>query len=174
MIIENPTEFRANIVSNLDIIIKKKKYSVNLETGIYNWAIEEAKNKNVIRKWTNANFVMLYVDKFKSIHYNLDPNSHVKNTSLLKRLKKKEFKAHELAFMSHQEMLPDLWRPLIKKKHARDKSATEVNLSAGTDLYYCFKCHKNACTFYEMQTRGADEPMTTFINCLNCGNRWKQ
>lgn len=174
MIIENPTEFRSNIVCNLDIIIKKNKYSVNLEKGIYNWAIEEAKNKNVIRKWSNANFVMLYVDKFKSIYYNLDPKSHVKNTSLLKRLKKKEFKSHELAFMSHQEMLPDLWMPLIEKKHARDKSATEVNLSAATDLYHCFKCHKNQCTFYEMQTRSSDEPTTTFINCLNCGNRWKQ
>ena len=174
MIIENPKEYRANIVSKLNVLIKKKKSSVNLETGIYNWAILEAKNKNVIRKWSNANFVLIYTDKLKSIYYNLDPKSHVQNKSLLKRLKNKEFKSHELAFMSHQEMLPDMWRPLIDKKYARDKSAVEVNLSAATDLYHCFKCHKEVCTFYEMQTRGADEPMTTFINCLNCGNRWQQ
>lgn len=23
------------------------------------------------------------------------------------------------------------------------------------------------------QTRSADEPMTTFVTCTNCGNKWK-
>lgn len=174
MIIDNPELFRSNIIGKLNKIIKKKKISVNLEKGIYNWAIKESKTKNVIRKWTNANFVLIYTDKLKALLYNLDVKSHVKNTLLLKRLKNKEFKPHELAFMSHQEMLPEMWRPLIEKKHARDKSAVEIDLSAATDQFHCFKCHKEQCTFYEMQTRSADEPMTTFINCLNCGNHWKQ
>ena len=29
------------------------------------------------------------------------------------------------------------------------------------------------CTYYQLQTRSADEPMTTFVTCINCGNRWK-
>lgn len=174
MLVENPKEFRSNVVSKLNILIKKKKISLNLEKGLYNWSIEESKKKNVIRKWSNSNFVLIYTNKLKSIYSNLNPKSYIHNKSLLKRLKSKEFKPHEVAFMSHQEMLPDMWRPLIEKKHARDKSAVEVNLSAATDQFHCFKCHKNQCTFYEMQTRSADEPMTTFINCLNCGNRWKQ
>jgi transcription elongation factor S-II len=28
-------------------------------------------------------------------------------------------------------------------------------------------------TYYEMQTRSADEPMTVFVSCLNCGKNWK-
>ena len=38
----------------------------------------------------------------------------------------------------------------------------------------CGRCKKKECSFYQLQTRSADEPMTTFVTCLNCGNRWKQ
>lgn len=42
-----------------------------------------------------------------------------------------------------------------------------------TDLFKCGKCGKNKCTYNQMQTRSADEPMTTFVFCMECGNRWK-
>ena len=172
--IKNPEIFRKNIILKLNKIIKKKKFSVNLEKGIYNWSINEAKKRNIIRKWSNPIFLMLYCDRMKSIWLNLNKKSTVKNSSLLKRLKKKEFKPHTLAFMSHQEMYPDIWKPLIDAKIERDKSATEINLSAASEEFRCFKCKKRKCTYYQQQTRSADEPMTTFINCLLCGNRWKQ
>eukprot|EP00439_Symbiodinium_sp_Y106_P042252 s4841_g5.t1 len=31
----------------------------------------------------------------------------------------------------------------------------------------------NKTTYFQMQTRSSDEPMTTFVTCLTCGNRWK-
>ncbi|BGP36215.1 transcription elongation factor TFIIS [Rhodotorula kratochvilovae] len=36
-------------------------------------------------------------------------------------------------------------------------------------------CGRNGrrCMYYQMQTRSADEPMTTFVTCLACSNRWK-
>ncbi|XP_059082324.1 transcription elongation factor A protein 1-like [Tigriopus californicus] len=42
-----------------------------------------------------------------------------------------------------------------------------------TDLLQCGKCHKKNCTYNQIQTRSADEPMTTFVLCNACGNRWK-
>lgn len=40
-------------------------------------------------------------------------------------------------------------------------------------FYICFKCKLKKTTYFQMQTRRADEGMTTFVECLNCGNRWK-
>ena len=40
-------------------------------------------------------------------------------------------------------------------------------------MHKCWKCKTYKTIFHEMQTRSADEPMTVFVNCLNCGNSWK-
>ena len=42
-----------------------------------------------------------------------------------------------------------------------------------TDQFKCGKCGQRKCTYYQMQTRSADEPMTTFVTCTVCNNRWK-
>jgi transcription elongation factor S-II len=46
-------------------------------------------------------------------------------------------------------------------------------LSATTDLFTCKKCRSKQCTYYQLQTRSADEPMTTFVTCVNCEARWR-
>jgi transcription elongation factor S-II len=173
MKIANADTFRTNIKKKLYKIIKRKKLSLNLEKGIFNYTIQTARLRNIVRKWDNKAFVMIYVDKFKSILLNLNAKSTVKNKELLKRLKNKEFKAHELAFMTHQELYPEKWKYLIDKKIKRDKSEGVVDLSAATDEFFCFKCKKRKCSYYQMQTRSADEPMTTFVTCLLCGNNWR-
>lgn len=173
MQIENPTAFRNNITDKLYKIIKNKKISLNLEKGIFNYSIKTAKEKNVVRKWENKYFVTIYVDKFRSIIRNLDKNSIVGNKMLLKRLKKKDFKAHELAFMKHQQLYPEKWKALIDAKIERDNNAIKIDESGATDDYQCWKCKNRKCTFYQLQTRSADEPMTTFVSCLSCANRWR-
>ena len=47
------------------------------------------------------------------------------------------------------------------------------NKGQGTAMFKCGKCKERNCTYYQMQTRSADEPMTTFVTCLSCNNRWK-
>ncbi|KAF9927959.1 RNA polymerase II elongation factor [Linnemannia zychae] len=44
---------------------------------------------------------------------------------------------------------------------------------AETDMFKCGKCKGRKTRYYQMQTRSADEPMTTFVTCINCDNRWK-
>jgi DNA-directed RNA polymerase subunit M/transcription elongation factor TFIIS len=40
-------------------------------------------------------------------------------------------------------------------------------------MFKCGKCKGWKTTYYEMQTRSADEPMTVFITCHNCNSTWK-
>ncbi len=174
--VTDATEFRKNLIGELHKIIKDKKnknISFNLEKGIYNWTIREATKKKVIKKWENKYFIQLYLDKFKSIMKNINPKMATFNKELLTKIKKQKIKSQEVAFMTHQEMNTSLWKSLIEAKIKRDKNATTMDISAMTDEFTCFKCKKNKCAYYELQTRSADEPMTTFVTCLNCGARWK-
>ena len=55
--------------------------------------------------------------------------------------------------------------------------AVEAAANAGlneTELFQCERCGHRKCTYFEMQVRGADEPTTKYIKCLNCKNAWSQ
>lgn len=170
-IIENPDEFRANIAAKLSPFFVEKggseKHAVNLEKGIYNWALKEATNRKVVKKWDNPFFVQIYLDHLRSIYINL------KNDNLIEQVVSGEIKSHTIAFMTHHEMLPEKWAEMIRIKSIRDKSKFETQLEASTDTFTCRKCKSKKCSFMQAQTRSADESMTTYVQCLECGCRWK-
>jgi len=159
--------FRQNVAKILNKKMHNKKISINIEKSVFNYAINEATNKNIIRKWENKYFFQIYKNRLRSIYFNLN------NKTFLNNIKKKKIKTTQLAKMTHQEMCPEKWKKLIDAKIKRDKNMTSVNMSAATDEFKCYKCKKNKCTYYQLQTRSADEPMTTFVTCLVCSNRWK-
>jgi transcription elongation factor S-II len=60
------------------------------------------------------------------------------------------------------------------RAHMQKETKRSNNESGNiTDMFMCGKCKKRRCTYYQMQTRSADEPMTTFVRCLECSHRWK-
>lgn len=164
--IENPDLFRANVRKKLTERLGNEKDATNLEKGIFNFALKEAEQRKVIKKWNDEKFVLIYTSHLRSIVKNLNSHwiSEINNGSL---------QPHKIAFMTHQELDYDRWAHLIEAKSKRDKNKFEVNMAAATDTFTCRKCKKNQCTYYQMQTRSADEPMTTFVTCIPCGNRWK-
>jgi transcription elongation factor S-II len=165
--IQNPDEFRANIRVKIQPMIDDEKLATNLEKGIYNFAIKEANTRKIIKKWENPHFVQLYLDRLRSIYVNL------KNPDLLDHLKMGEISPQSLAFMTHQEMNPARWRILIDQKMKRDANKFTDNIRASTDMFTCKKCKSKRTTYYELQTRSADEPATIFVTCLDCGKMSK-
>ena len=164
--IENSDTFRAKIRKKLDEILENEKNSTNLEKGIFNYTLKEAEHRKIVKKWDNKQFVQIYLDHLRSIIANLKGD-------ILQQIKDGTMKPHIVAFMTHQELLPERWDDLIAAKIIRDKNKFEVNISAATDTFTCRKCKANQCTYYQMQTKSADEPMTTFVQCIPCGNRFK-
>jgi transcription elongation factor S-II len=139
----------------------------NLEKGVYNWAIQNAAKQNIVKKWSNPFFVTLYIDRLRSVYINL------KKPSVAAMVVQQTIPAKDFAFMTHQEICPEKWKQLIDDKKVRDKQKYEPNIEASTDNFTCNKCKSKKCTYYQLQTRSADEPMTTFVTCLECGKRWK-
>ena len=166
--IKDPETFRNNIRSKINLILENEKFSRNLEKGVFNYALKEASSRKIgAKQWSNHYFVQIYLDHMRSIFANL------KNPDLVEQIKNETIKAQDVPFMTHQELRPDKWNDLIDAKMKRDKHKFEVNLEAATDTFTCRKCKSKKCTYVQVQTRSADEPMTTFVTCLECGCRWK-
>ena len=165
--IDSPETFRNNIRKMLGKKINNEKICENLEKGIYNSCLKTAEEKNIIKRWDNNIFVQIYTNKLRSIIMNLN------NSELLEKINTKKIKAHKLAFMTHQEMNPSRWEKLIEDKKIKDQNRYSPKIEASTDNFTCWKCKSKKCSYYQLQTRSADEPMTTFVTCLDCGNRWK-
>ncbi|EDV31862.1 uncharacterized protein Dana_GF15561 [Drosophila ananassae] len=83
--------------------------------------------------------------------------------------------AKQLAKMTPEEMASDEMKKLREKfvKEAINDAQLATVQGTKTDLLKCGKCKKRNCTYNQLQTRSADEPMTTFVMCNECGNRWK-
>ena len=164
--IDNPDIFRANIKKKINEKLGDEKASSNLEKGIFNYALKEADQRKIVKKWDNKFFVQIYLNHLKSILNNI-------NDKLINEVKSGSLQSHKIAFMTHQEFNHEKWSKLIDSKSKRDKNKFEVNMASATDLFVCRKCKKNECTFYTQQTRSCDEATTIFVQCLSCGNRWK-
>ena len=134
--IDTPDEFRETIVVKLNNIVNDEKISRNLEKGIYNYSLEKADEEKIVKKWNNEFFVKIYIQKLKMITNNL------KHEELFNILKNKKIKAHELVFMTHEEMRPDIWNSLIELKKIKDENKFSPKIEASTDDFKCFKCNE--------------------------------
>ncbi|XP_026227403.1 transcription elongation factor A protein 3 isoform X2 [Anabas testudineus] len=115
---------------------------------------------------------MKYKNRVRSRISNLkDP----KNPGLRRNVLAGSIDLHRIATMSAEEMASDELKQLrnvLTQEAIREHQMAKTG-GTTTDLLQCGKCKKKNCTYNQVQTRSADEPMTTFVLCNECGNRWK-
>ena len=146
----------------------------SLERGIFEATFQSAQKQYITRNWNVPTFCELYRQITRSVISNLHPISPVQNPRLFARVKEGELTLYEVPFLSSYEMFPEKWFALKDKLLQREQKILEGNKSRATDQFKCRRCQKRECIYYELQTRSADEPMTIFITCLNCGKEWRQ
>ena len=170
----NSDEIRIKMVIKFDKILDNLQLSKNIEKSIYNYVIDVSKEKNITRLWSNNVLFNLYINKCISIYTNLKQDSYIQNNYLLKNVIEGKINPNKIAYLSVYDIFPDNWKELINKKSKMDELKYKLKPEAMTDQFKCGKCYSRSCSYYEVQTRSADEPMTQFITCLDCKNRWKQ
>ncbi|XP_032377514.1 transcription elongation factor A protein 2 isoform X2 [Etheostoma spectabile] len=98
-----------------------------------------------------------------------------KNPDLRRSVLCGSISARRIASMTAEEMASaelKQMRETLTKESIREHQLSKVG-GTETDMFICSKCHGKSCSYTQVQIRSADEPMTTFVLCNSCGNRWK-
>jgi DNA-directed RNA polymerase subunit M/transcription elongation factor TFIIS len=169
-----------SIRSNTFTLIQKqfgnkftKSEQIKLEMSIFNSALKDADQKFVLKSFDNKLFQICYISATRRILSNLNPNSYVNNKSLYSKLQNGDIRIEDLSEMGSVDLAPELYTEMRERQLLREQRQLEGNKAMATDMFKCGRCNKRETTFYELQTRSADEPMTKFINCVNCGHHWR-
>jgi transcription elongation factor S-II len=160
-------DIRKKTVLELSKLIGNKKISNKVENGLYEFSFNylNATSLNIhlsTEEFKNSFLNNVYKNKLNDIKHNLNPSN---NDTLLTRIKENDIEPEKIAFLEFDDIDPTHWNPLTKKlKYREDKT---INI-ATTNMFTCGKCKESCCTFKQLQTRSADEPMTVFVKCTIC------
>ena len=159
-------------IEKFNSVIKNKRISKKVVKSIYNFTKNYADNNNY--NMNNRYTIRVYLNKCISLYDNINPKSYIGNKNLLKKIKKKEIDVDNIAYLTPQELYPEHWNELMDKQKNADEFLYSKKFVSISYDYKCGRCKERKCTYYQLQTRSVDEPMTTFITCLNCGFKWKE
>lgn len=145
-----------------------------VESALFNWTIKSAQSSGTTSaSWLDTSFGALYRVKAYEVAASLlkedDGNNTVRDRLLsgaLRPAEVVELQPNDKAWIAARQTAAKL------REAARTDLASR-GMCARTDLFTCSKCKKRDCSYFELQTRSADEPMTVFVTCLTCGHRWR-
>ncbi|CAM8955416.1 unnamed protein product [Rhodiola kirilowii] len=110
--------------------------------------------------------------KYRSVMFNM---SDSKNPDFRRKVLLGQIPIEKISSLTTEDMASDERKS--KNDEIKRKALMECEREAApkstTDQFKCAKCGQRTTTYYQMQTRSADEPMTTFVTCVNCNNHWK-
>ena len=113
-----------------------------------------------------------YRERIRSLFVNI---RDVSNPQLRVRILSGQLSASRLIMLPASDLKSEdrLREDEAIKEHNLFLARGAAPQEAETDMFKCGKCKQRRCRYYQMQTRSADEPMTTFVTCTNCNNKWK-
>lgn len=169
---ENKTrQFVIDRLSTILEIPKDDTICINLERCILNHATDRINSAGQEAAWDNHHFSNIYKHKFLSIQKSLKENPEFKQKILNKKLK-----TIDIVNMRPEHMVPDgLYAKQIEQKIHRElrKQALAQEVKNQDGFFTCNRCKSKKTSYYQLQTRSADEPMTTYVSCFTCGKNWK-
>ena len=164
----------------------------NCERSVYNWAVQQTREMQDDPSWENHQFRWRYKQKAFGLLRELERGPVVSADiqvadgrialglsvvpQLVQRIQRKELDSKNLARYPADVLWPE--GPYAKQAfNIKSKDLAMEAAKAKEEDYEgqfkCGKCKSTKTTYYQMQTRSADEPMTTFVTCTTCNNRWK-
>jgi transcription elongation factor S-II len=139
--------------------VREKFESEEIETAILNRCINDAQKWFVDIDWTNT----VFVDMYRSRAVSLYPYREMA----------KDMDVTKFVDSTLVDLDPGRWKAMIQSIIDKKKAMYSKKSTASIFLH-CSSCKKKTrCDFYQLQTRSADEPMTTFVTCLECDKKWK-
>ena len=150
----------SDLLLNIDIALK-------IELSIFEYALNYCINNKF-----EINYIQpIYNDKFNEILVNLDENKKgIENKTFKRDILSGKINPSNVAFLSPAQIHPLKWSHIIRKKEYVEQRENNIVYS---DAYKCFKCGESKCKITQVQTRSADEAMTTFVVCVVCHNTFK-
>lgn len=143
----------------LRALVKEKFNSAELEEAILRRCVQDAERWRMDIDWESRVFVELYRGRAISLF----PYRHLVS----------EMGVEGFINSSVMDQDPARWRDVLQKALEKDKAKYAKKATANIEMW-CRSCKKvSKCDYYQVQTRSADEPMTTFVTCLECDSRWK-
>lgn len=175
-------------------VLEHVKFSAvarNVERSIYNYAVQKTREARETSYGTMKNPETAKMIEYRALenstwecpsfkwrykHKLMHLLASFKRGNMVEALKDGKLKIRELANYSPDILEPDGIYSQTAFKLSEKEMAMESSRAKDEDytgLFKCGKCKSVKTTYYQMQTRSADEPMTTFVTCTGCGNRWK-
>lgn len=113
-----------------------------------------------------------YKKKIRSLFMNLKTKS---NKELGPRVMSGAIPPEKFAVMTDEDLKSDDQRKKDMELEEENMKKAQVPMAEKSisDSLECGRCKKKQVSYTQAQTRSADEPMTTFCECMNCGLRWK-
>ena len=178
VVVKAPTVKKAVVIHDVnvscpirDVVIAQYeklgvKNASHLESCVLQRCIRDSTRLQIEVSWSNVKFWNHYRGRCIQFYENMKKNNWIQ------KLNDGEITCEAFSEMNAVDLDPRCWKEHIEKQIEKDKHLYKN--SNASIFFFCSSCKKKTrCDYYQMQTRSADEPMTTFVTCLECDRRWK-